>query len=174
MNTTERNNIYNNYKTRIQINEIQIIEIDLTRSYQYNKNLILKNLDGKISTGYKGRKYYKSKGGIWAIRDNKGNFYDICETSSIVQEMMKDLQLFTTAKRDVRKDIYKNFKRQVYKRWKFQQIYKAIKPKKLYFVVLEFNENKEDRLNREIKYACKTKAKYWSPSPKQKNLIKEQ
>lgn len=177
MTVKERENLYNTFKTNIRVKELESIEIDLKKSYNFNKKKILDSIENTISTGKRGSKYFKSKGGIWCIYGKNINgeieYFDVAETSSICQEMIKFLQFLTCGKRDVRKNIYKNFERKVYTRFKAQQIYKTLHRNKiLYFVVLEYNEDKNERINREIQYAYKLKASWWSPSPKQNKILK--
>lgn len=172
MNNQARISFYNKVKQK-KIEFLDVVEIDLKKSY--NKKIILDRIEHTDGIGRRGVKYLKSSGAVWCLFnevDGKIVCYDVCETSSVCQEMIDYYQYLTVAKRDVRKNIYKSFKRKVYTRYKTQQIYKSLpKNKKVKFGVICYSNDKEARLKVEMEAAAVLKATWWSPNPVQNKII---
>ena len=109
--------------------------------------------------------------GVWIITDNN-NYYEVASTYNIQKEAIEACKWLFLGKRDVRKNIYKSYTRQVYTRYKYQQIYKKSGPNhKIIFKVIFLEPNKEIRDNLEIDVAYITRAMYWSPSYDQSKVI---
>lgn len=177
-------NISQSFKTTFSIN--------LNKGYRYNKNKIEKYFSSF------NKKYIS---GIWIIKDSslieshikRGEsvtIYEVAETSSIKDEMIKDLQFIYLGKRDSRKNIYKSVKRNTYSRFKYQQIYLDSKKKIkrnhdhiINFSILSINNDiipesnysfdKNSRLIFELIFSLITEPKYWSPNPFQRKILNQ-
>lgn len=150
------------------------LEIDLSKSYATNKKKIEKIFGNK------------RKPGIWIIEDSNSNIkkneycvvYEVAQTSWIQNEMIKDLQFIYLGIRDSKKNIYARFKQNVYRRYKYQQIYKEIKrktkkghtPKIVFRQIVEESDSKK-REEIEIKVALSKRAVWWSPNQAQNKFI---
>lgn len=152
------------------------VEIDLSKSCAHNKKKIEKALPEKRLPG------------IWIIIDSSDSIkknstietYEVLSTSDIKEEMIKDLQFIYLGIRDSRKNIYNNFSRNVYRRYKYQQIYKTIKAKTkrghaptLVFKHIITEPIKDKREDVELKIALDLEAVWWSSNPKQSKYIQK-
>lgn len=176
MERAQREALYeNNAGIRYKVKEQLVIELSMKDSCSKNKAKILSAIPHEMKKNIRKRGFYaKSEGGIWGIKDSDGVYYDVCETSSIASEMVRAIRNLYSGKKYVRVDIYKRFTRNVYRIYKSQCIYKALpRNKKVYFVILSYEPDKEKRFKEELKAAIKTKARFWSPNPRQVHLIKE-
>lgn len=179
MYDTYRKFIYKNknkFNLDYRIDEdVVYIVIDLDKSYAYNKKQIDKAF----------LRFGERVPGVWVICDNepsikggKIEYYEVLSTADMHDEMLKDLQFIYLGIRDAKKNIYNNFRRNVYRRYKYQQIYKRVKLKTqkphhtvLIFKQVVFEPVRENRENIELKVALDKEAVWWSSNPHQARYI---
>lgn len=182
MNNKERENLYrmDELFDKVDLGSIFSFHVDLTRSYNYNK----KHLENQF------REVFGNNiiSGVWIIEDIDDKVkkteivevYEVCSSSNILAEMLRGLQFLYLGKRDARKDIYKNFTRNTYTRYKYQQIYLKTKRKTkgnhdagLSFRIVLNERDKIKRDSDEISIAISNKAVFWSPNKEQSKIINE-
>lgn len=161
----------------VENNSLPYFVVDFSKSYDWNKRHI-----GKIFSNNNSSKVP----GIWIIEDSKEDIkssepsitYEVAQTKDILRECIACLKWLFLGKRDARKNIYSNYCKKVYTRYKYQQIYliasrktKAHHPTRLIFRQVTIEPCNEYRLLKEMCIAINREAYFWSPDPTQYEMI---